>query len=98
MHLAVAAVAIAAAALANGPVRAEMASGEVLANTCFSCHGTDGKSVGDMPTIAGKSRKFIIAKLEDYKSGKIPATVMKRIVKGFSDAEIIALAKFFSGK
>ncbi len=81
----------------DGPARAEMASGAVLANTCFSFHGTDGKSVGAMPTIAGKSESFIAEKLKAFKSGELEATVMNRIAKGFSDAEIEALAKFFSG-
>ena len=89
---------IAGAGFANGPAQAEMASGAVLTYTCFSCHGTDGKSVGDMPTIAGKSQDFITQKLKAFKSGEIEATVMNRIAKGFTDDEIAALAKFFSGK
>ena len=87
-----------AASFAVGPARAEMASGAVLANTCFSCHGTDGKSVGAMPTIAGKSESFIAEKLRAFKYGELEATVMNRIAKGFTDAEIAALAKFFSGQ
>ncbi len=89
---------IASAAFASGPAQAGMASGAVLTNTCFSCHGTDGKSVGDMPTIAGKSEDFITQKLKAFKSGELEATVMNRIAKGFTDDEIAALAKFFSGK
>ncbi len=95
---AVAVAFVIAAGFAEGPARAEMASGAVLANTCFSCHGTDGKSVGAMPTIAGKTAGFIAEKLKAFKSGELEATVMNRIAKGFSDAEIEALAKFFSGK
>jgi sulfide dehydrogenase cytochrome subunit len=79
-------------------VQAEMASGAVLTNTCFSCHGTDGKSAGDMPTIAGKSEDYITQKLKAFKSGELEATVMDRIAKGFTDDEIAALAKFFSGQ
>ncbi len=89
---------IASATFASGPVEAEIASGAVLTNTCFSCHGTDGKSAGDMPTIAGKSEDYITQKLKAFKSGELEATVMDRIVKGFTDDEIAALAKFFSGK
>ncbi len=89
---------IASAAFTGAPAQAEMASGAVMANTCFSCHGTDGKSAGDMPTIAGKSEEFITEKLKAFKSGSLEATVMDRIVKGFTDDEIAALAKFFSGK
>ena len=82
----------------TGPAQAEMASGAALANTCFSCHGTDGRSAGDMPTIAGKSENFITEKLQAFKSDSLDATIMNRIAKGFSDQEIAALAKFFSGK
>ncbi len=97
-RLAIAAGAIAVAALAGAPAEADMASGAVLANTCYSCHGTDGKSAGDMPTIAGKAEDFIVKKLQGYRSGELKGTVMARIAKGFSDAEIRALAKFYAGK
>lgn len=80
------------------PARAEMASAAGLANSCFSCHGTDGKSAGAMPTIAGKSAAYMVEKLTSFKSGALDSTVMGRIAKGFSDAEIDALAKFFSGQ
>jgi len=94
----VAVMGITAAGLLTGPAQADMASGAVLTNTCFSCHGTDGKSVGGMPTIAGKSESFIAKKLKGFKKGADDPTVMKRIAKGFTDAEIAALAKFFAKK
>jgi len=87
-----------AAGLTAGPAQADMASGAVLTNTCYSCHGTDGKSAGDMPTIAGKTKAFIITKLTDAKKGTADTTVMNRIAKGFTDAEIKAIAEFFSGQ
>ncbi len=93
-----AAVFIAGAAFASRPAQAEIASGAVLTNICFSCHGTDGKSVGDMPTIAGKTESYIIEKLTAFRSDQIEATIMNRIAKGFTDDEIAALAKFFSGQ
>jgi len=77
---------------------AEMASGDVLVNTCFSCHGPDGKSSGAMPTIAGKPKHYIETMMRNYRSGKTPSTVMMRIAKGFSDTEIAAIAKFFADK
>ena len=89
---------VAGAAFMTGPAQAEIASGAVLTNTCFSCHGTDGKSVGDMPSIAGKSADFIAKKLKGFKSGELEATIMNRIAKGFTDEEIAALAKFFAGQ
>jgi len=96
--IAIASVAALGVAYANQPAQAQMASDEVLVNTCFSCHGTDGKSSGDMPTIAGKSASYISNKMMDFRSGKKPSTVMMRITKGFSDAELKAIANFFSKK
>jgi len=70
----------------------------VLANTCFSCHGTDGKSPGAMPSLAGKSAGYIAQKMREFRSGERVNTVMSRIAKGFSDAEIKALADHLGDK
>lgn len=70
--------------------------GAILANTCFSCHGTDGHSAGAMPSIAGKSADYIIETLKRFRDGTKTATVMNRIAKGFTDEEIEALASYFS--
>ena len=66
-----------------------------LANPCAGCHGTDGQSKGAMPTIAGKSADFIAKSLKDFRDGKKPSTVMQRISKGYTDAQIDALAEFY---
>jgi len=96
--LAVAGAFVLAMALQPAPAGAEIASGAVLANTCFSCHGPDGNSAGSMPTISGKSERFIISQLQSFRAADPEITVMGRIAKGFSDDEITALAKFFAGK
>tara|TARA_B100000315_G_scaffold247262_1_gene275743 strand:+ start:661 stop:969 length:309 start_codon:yes stop_codon:yes gene_type:complete len=80
------------------PANAETASAAVLANTCYSCHGTNGKSVGDMPTIAGKTKNFIVDKLKAFKSGAKSSTVMMRITKGFSDSELDAISGIIANK
>ena len=82
----------------TGQAHAQMASGSVLINTCYSCHGTDGKSSGAMPTIAGKAEGYVAKKLKAFRDGREPSTVMGRIAKGFSDDEIAALAKAFGKK
>lgn len=83
---------------AGGPALADDQRSLIMANTCYSCHGTDGHSVGAMPSIAGKSESFIINALRRFRNGDKPSTVMDRIAKGFTDAEIAALAKHFSSK
>lgn len=68
----------------------------IMANTCHSCHGTDGNSIGAMPSIAGKSAPYIVDTLRRFRDGEKPSTVMMRIAKGFTDAEVEALAKHFA--
>lgn len=79
-----------------GGAQAGEPRGAILANTCFSCHGTDGHSVGAMPSIAGKSADYIVETLKRFRDGTKAATVMNRIAKGFTDEEIEALAGYFS--
>ena len=84
--------------LKAGTAKADMASSVVLANTCFSCHGTDGASVGAMPSIKGKPADFIEAQLTAFRDGRKQGTVMNRIAKGFTDDEIKALSRYFAAK
>ena len=72
------------------------AEGSILALSCAACHGTDGKSPGSIPAIAGKPATFLETTLADFKSGKRPGTVMNRLAKGYSDDEIKALAAYFA--
>lgn len=67
-----------------------------LALTCATCHGTDGKSPGSIPTIAGRPAKDLKDALFGFKTGSRPATVMNRLAKGYTDQEIDALADYFS--
>jgi len=72
------------------------ASGVMLGNTCAGCHGTDGVSAGPAPTIAGMSPDYLADTMKGFRSGDIRATIMTRIAKGYSDADIDAMSKFFS--
>ncbi|MDP6345066.1 MAG: c-type cytochrome [Alphaproteobacteria bacterium] len=76
---------------------ADSMDSNMLGNPCAGCHGTAGQSKGAMPTIKGKSAKFIAKALKDFRDGKKPSTVMQRIAKGYTDAQIDALAKQYGG-
>jgi sulfide dehydrogenase cytochrome subunit len=67
-----------------------------MARNCFGCHGPDGRSPGAIPALNGKSAEFIAQSFKDFKSGERPSTVMGRHAKGYSDAEVNALAKYIS--
>jgi cytochrome subunit of sulfide dehydrogenase len=72
-------------------------SAAMLANACGGCHGTHGVSAGmSMPSLAGQSKEFFTTAMKKFKSGERPATVMGRLSKGYSDAEIDAMADFFA--
>jgi sulfide dehydrogenase cytochrome subunit len=68
-----------------------------MADACASCHGTDGRSQGAIPTLAGMSAAAFVAKMAAFRSGDCQATVMDRIAPGFSPAEIDQLADYFAG-
>ena len=85
-------VAFAAANLTPLGVRA-------LAANCAACHGTNGNSAGGaIPGLAGASKEVAVAQLKAFKDGTRVATVMHQIVKGYSDAEMAALAEFFAAQ
>lgn len=72
--------------------------GAMLSITCAGCHGTDGKSAGTIPSIAGKSADYISKAMLDFRDGNRPSTVMQRHAKGYSDEEIKLIADYFASK
>lgn len=68
-----------------------------LAATCFTCHGTDGRSVGGVPPgLAGMDRNYLLLQMQDFKSGKRPSTIMHQHAKGYTDAQLQSIAGFFA--
>lgn len=70
----------------------------MVADSCAGCHGTDGASPGAMPGFSNKTADVIKKALLEYKTGAKEATVMDRIVKAYSDADLDAMATFFAAK
>lgn len=96
----IALVILAGAALA-APTQAEesgaaMPSGATIGYTCMGCHGVNGKSPGSIPSLVGQSEQQLRDKMLAFKDGSRPATVMDRIAKGYTDAEIAAVSRFFA--
>jgi sulfide dehydrogenase cytochrome subunit len=65
-----------------------------MINNCYSCHGTDGRSAGAIPSLTGKNAEQALLMLKEYKSGRLAATVMTRHAKGYTDAELEAIANY----
>lgn len=75
------------------------ASGAMLGNTCAGCHGTNGVSNGPAaPSIAGLDYDYLVDAMNQFKAGERRSTIMTRIAKGYTDAEIEAMSKFFADK
>lgn len=69
------------------------------AATCANCHGTDGQSTGLDPAIkrlAGLDKAYIVEQLTAFREGKRPATVMHQIAKGYTPAQLDAIAGYFA--
>ena len=89
-------------ALAAGAVAPAMAQDPAyargLAATCFTCHGTDGRSVGGIPpSLAGQDRNYLLQALKEFKEGKRPATIMHQHAKGYTDEQLGLIANYFAG-
>ncbi len=87
-----------AIAFAAAPAIAQDASAtRSLAATCTACHGTDGISVGGVPpSLAGQNKDYLLQQLNDFKAGKLPATIMHQHAKGYTDAQLVAIAGYFA--
>ena len=71
-----------------------------LAATCGQCHGTDGHAIdaAALPGLAGLPASYLVEQMSSFKSGTRPATVMHQIARGYSDAQIDQLARYFAAQ
>ena len=71
-----------------------------LAAACAICHGTQGVPPSGAPVIplAGLPREHIATQMRAFRDGQRPATVMHQIAKGYTDAQIDAMATWFSSQ
>lgn len=66
------------------------------ASACSGCHPARPGVASGLPRLAGRNPADIVAAMEAFRSGRRPATVMDRIARGFSDAEVEAIAAWFA--
>ncbi len=81
---------------ANGTALASDAHTRVIASTCLSCHGPDGKSKSAMPSLAGIDKAYFVAQMKAFKSGQRPASVMHRHAQGYTDQEFEKMGEYFA--
>lgn len=94
--------ALAGAGLATGvagagrAVAGDAALGQYLAGECVTCHRTDGASEG-IPGIVGLPTDQFVGAMTAYRNKTRENPVMRTIAGQLNDAEIAALAAYFSG-
>jgi cytochrome c553 len=72
--------------------------GRNLAAACASCHGTNGVSRAGMPALAGRDPGELKRLMQDFRSGKRPATVMNQIARGYTDEQVAAITAYFAAQ
>jgi sulfide dehydrogenase cytochrome subunit len=67
-----------------------------LAATCANCHGTNGVSQGGTESLAGVSKDDLVRKMQEYRAGTKPGTIMPQLAKGYTDAQIELIGGWFA--
>ena len=69
-----------------------------MAMNCAPCHGTNGRAAegSPLPRLAGRHADAIVEEMRSFRDGKRESTLMHQIAKGYSDAEISAIAAWFA--
>jgi sulfide dehydrogenase cytochrome subunit len=83
---------------AFAPANVSESGARAMAAACAPCHGTNGRPVAGstVPPLAGRAKDEIVDLMAQFREGKRPATLMQQIAKGYSDAEVGAMADYFS--
>jgi cytochrome c553 len=64
---------------------------------CTSCHGADGVAIAPTyPSLAGQHPDYLVRALNEYKSGGRKNPIMKGFAGNLQDADMAAIAKYFS--
>ncbi len=68
------------------------------AASCSGCHPA-GRFVGTpVARLDARRAADIVAAMQEFRSGKRPATVMDKIARGFSESEIGAIAAWYAAR
>jgi len=67
------------------------------ASSCTGCHSAQA-AAPEMRALGGMPAADIAAKMEAFKGGGAPATIMDRIAKGFGAEEIRAIAAWYAAQ
>ena len=74
---------------------------EKVQTICSACHGLDGVAASGgnsviIPNLTAQNKDYLIAKLKDYKSGKVNHPQMTIIAQMLTDDEIEYVSEWYS--
>jgi cytochrome subunit of sulfide dehydrogenase len=72
--------------------------GRNWAGACTGCHGTEGRSKGAIPSIAGIDKQEFVRLMMAFRDGSQAATVMHQHARGLNDDQIEKLGDYFSSR
>ncbi len=84
--------------LASAHILAGDLSSAMVSNTCAGCHGTDGASEGQAPTIGGLNETYLMQTMQNYKDGLRYGTIMERIARGYDKDELMTMSKHYASQ
>ena len=80
------------------PVAATAADAPPGATSCSGCHSPDATDTSVPPHLIGRDPAKMVAALQEFRSGQRAATIMDRVVKGFTPNEIQAIAAWYGAQ
>jgi len=87
---------LAAAQGGGGAAGTPAAPAPLAAQGCIGCHGPNGTGSGGTPAITGRDRAEFAATMAAFRANERQGTIMNRIARGYTDAEIAAMASHFA--
>lgn len=89
------------AAPAQAQKAPDLAHGKALAYSCLGCHGIDGYRNAypnySVPRLKGQHPEYIVAALQEYKSGQRSHATMAAQAASLSDQDMIDVAAYVAG-
>ena len=90
---------LAAALLATAPLSITAAAAgpaPLVAQGCIGCHGPNGGGIEAGVRLSGRDAAELEAILLAFRADERPGTIMMRIARGYTDAEISAVSAYFA--
>jgi cytochrome c553 len=84
------------------PLQGNPQRGKALSYTCLGCHGVDGYKNAypnySVPKLEGQHPEYIVAALQEYRSGDRAHLTMHTQASTLSDQDMADIATYFAGK